>query len=451
MIDDPVSVAERVVSHDADAPSLDPASAALRGLPGDVVRALEPHTEADPAALLVNTLAAFGAMVGPMAEARVGFAHHPPSVFVALVGRTSRSRKGTATVEIDGLMRHVEDDWHARHAVGGFASGEAFIEHAEEQPGEAIYMVESELARLLAVASRDGSSVSSVLRNAWDFRGMEHRIRKKKYVAPPAPVTLIGHITIDEVKDPRHGLRPVECLNGFGNRVLWVFVDRRRVVANLEPVPERTLGPLVRRLHSALVTARGVGVVVRTPEANDLWTELYGAMANDDGLGVVDALTARAEAQVLRLSLIYALMDGSPAVERSHLESAWEVWRYCRWSAQHIWVGRGTGDPDVDRIAAVLAGGDELTARELDRMFQGHRSTAELREKAIRLGVAVEVSRPTGGRPATVISAADKGDKAGKGRWWLRTAFRNSAFTASSASSAVDVNAAMTGWVGGLA
>ncbi|MEJ7873117.1 MAG: hypothetical protein WKF67_12740, partial [Rubrobacteraceae bacterium] len=43
-------------------PRLD--EAALHGLPGDVVRAFEPHTEADPVAVLANLLAAFGNVIG---------------------------------------------------------------------------------------------------------------------------------------------------------------------------------------------------------------------------------------------------------------------------------------------------------------------------------------------------------------------------------------------------
>lgn len=98
-------------------------------------------------------------------------------------------------------MDRVEQDWSARHRVSGFGSGEGFIEHAASQPGDAIYMVESELARLLAVASREGSAVSAVLRHAYDFRRIEHRIRKTVHDAPAAPVTLIGHVTVEELRD----------------------------------------------------------------------------------------------------------------------------------------------------------------------------------------------------------------------------------------------------------
>ena len=441
----PIGEVEQNGSSASDAPLLEPESAALRGLPGDVVRAVAPYTEADPAGLLLNLLTNFGAMVGEMAEVRVGFAKHPPALSVALVGRTSRSRKGTATTETEGLMRHVEDGWHELHQVSGFGSGEAFIEHAASTPGSPIYLVETELARLLAVASREGSSISSVLRAAWDFRRMEHRIRKKRYDAPAAPISLVAHITMDELRDSRHGLRLVEIMNGFGNRILWAYVDRRRLIDNPERIPETELTPLVGRLRAALEAARSAGVVGRTSAASQLWSELYEQMANDDGAGIVDALTARAEAQLVRLSLIYALMDGSPVVDVHHLESAWEVWRYCRWSAQHIFVGAGTGDLDVDRIAAVLAGGEELSGTQLDRMFLGHRSIPELRQKVIDLGIAEEHAKETGGRPATLLRAAEKAEKAEKGWAWWRTPTyrdphmpRSGAFSAYSAFSAPD-------------
>ena len=161
----------------------------------------------------------FGSMVGGMAEARVGFAHHPPAIYAALVGRTSNSRKGTAQTEVDGVVDRVEEGWQGRHRVGGFGSGEAFLEHAAENPGDAVLMVESEFSRLLAVASREGSSVSSVLRSAWDFHRLEYRVRRQRYEAPPAPVSLLAHITAEELKDGRHGLRLNEVMNGFGNRV----------------------------------------------------------------------------------------------------------------------------------------------------------------------------------------------------------------------------------------
>ena len=93
-------------------------------------------------------------------------------------------------------------------------------------------------------------------------------------------------------------------MNGFANRVLWVFVDRRRIIPNLEPLPGEVRNALVARIRDVLITARRSGTVKRSPEADELWVDLYGRMADDDPVGILGALTARAEAQVLRLSLL---------------------------------------------------------------------------------------------------------------------------------------------------
>ncbi|MGZ8606634.1 MAG: hypothetical protein ACXWXQ_06265, partial [Actinomycetota bacterium] len=190
------------------APWLDPSSAALRGLAGDVVRAVEPHTEADPAGLLFVLLAHIGAMVGNRTEARAGATRHPPTLFVVLAGRSSHSRKDTAAREIEAICDRVDDGWAQTHRLGGFGSGEAIVATAAEHPGEPLYISESEFARLLAVGSRDGSTVSPVLRACWDFRRIQYRTRKDTFDAPAAPVALVGHITADELLDSRTGLRP---------------------------------------------------------------------------------------------------------------------------------------------------------------------------------------------------------------------------------------------------
>ena len=74
--------------------------------------------------------------------------------------------------------------------------------------------------------------------------------------------------------------------------------------------------------------------------------------------GIYGAITARAEAQVLRLSLIYALLDESalPAqaiIDTLHPQAGLAVWRYCDASAARIF-GRSLGDPVADEIYQML-------------------------------------------------------------------------------------------------
>jgi hypothetical protein len=66
------------------------------GLAGRIVRAIEPYSEADPAALLVHVLAGVGNLIGRGVHALVEETAHPCNEFVALVGRTAKGRKGQA-------------------------------------------------------------------------------------------------------------------------------------------------------------------------------------------------------------------------------------------------------------------------------------------------------------------------------------------------------------------
>src|SRR5688572_9129962 len=59
--------------------------AAFVGVLGDFVRTVEPHTEADPAALLVQMLVAAGNVVGSSPHVRVEAERHRMNLFAAVV------------------------------------------------------------------------------------------------------------------------------------------------------------------------------------------------------------------------------------------------------------------------------------------------------------------------------------------------------------------------------
>jgi len=73
-----------------------PQQTAYYGLAGEIVREIEPHTESDPVAILVQYLVAFGTAVGRGPYVRVESDRHYTNEFALLVGKTSRSRKGTS-------------------------------------------------------------------------------------------------------------------------------------------------------------------------------------------------------------------------------------------------------------------------------------------------------------------------------------------------------------------
>jgi hypothetical protein len=134
---------------------------------------------------------------------------------------------------------------------------------------------------------------------------------------------------------------------------------------------------------------------------------------------------------VRRLSLIYAVLDRSEAIDRCHLEAALALWRYVEASTAYVFAGM-LGNRDAERILAELRHRpDGMTRTEISDLFRGHRSEAQIEEALellLRMGLARKEVRPTGGRPverwfATTAKKAEKGSTAG-------------AFSASSAFSA---------------
>ena len=61
------------------------------------------------------------------------------------------------------------------------------------------------------------------------------------------------------------------------------------------------------------------------------------------------ALTARSEAQVMRMAMIYALMDQAKVIRIEHLRAALAMWQYIEDSVRFI-LGDALGEPMADAI-----------------------------------------------------------------------------------------------------
>ena len=94
---------------------------AFYGLSGEIVGAMEPLTEADPVALLGSLLCAFGNAIGRGAHIRVGSDVHYLNLFAALVGESSKSRKGMSWNYVEGLMEVVDGEWATERVASSLA------------------------------------------------------------------------------------------------------------------------------------------------------------------------------------------------------------------------------------------------------------------------------------------------------------------------------------------
>jgi hypothetical protein len=399
---------------------------ALHGLAGEVVRALAPHSEADPAALLLQFLAAFGNLIGSNPHALVGSTRHALNLFVILVGETSKARKGTSWRQVAELFAEADPAW-ARQRVTTIRPTPANIleslrdreptrESARESANDRrLFLLAEEFASVLPLLSRQSGQLSALLRCAWDGSDLtahdgHHVVRA---IAPH--ISLVGHISQFELVQR---FSNDQCHNGFANRCLWVSARRSQSLPEGGSVPPDQSAALVRELTRIThwVNSQPQLIFRRTEEARALWNDCYPALSQSraDAYG---AATSRAEAQVLRLSALYAALDASPIVETCHLHAALAVWDYCQASARLFFDGAPL-DPTAHRINDAMSKHPEgLSKTQLRALFHGH-ITVERIDRALEelasLGlVACQTKAGGRGRPATqwaAIKAAQPGN-----------------------------------------
>ena len=93
---------------------------------------------------------------------------------------------------------------------------------------------------------------------------------------------------------------------------------------------------------------RSTTELTRDPQAEQLWQQVYPNLTNDR-FGLFGVITQRAAPQVLRLSMIYALMDRSDTIDLPHLRAALALWEYSEESVKMIFEEM-TGDENVDLV-----------------------------------------------------------------------------------------------------
>lgn len=385
---------------------------ALYGLAGDIVRAVDPYSEGDPVATLLNVLVAFGNCINATAHARVQHDKHPARLFVVQVGTTSKGRKGLSWSTPRYLFSLCDLDWTRGCLKGGLSSGEGIIYHLRDPllkdegvADKRLLVVEPEFASTLSVMNREGSTLSTVLRQAWDDGNLFTLTRNNPLTATAAHLSLIGHVTKDELLAR---LDDTSKVNGFGNRILWALVRRSKELPEGGAIPDEILYPLAERLGRVIAFSRTVSEVQRNEEARQMWREVYHDLSAERP-GLLGAVISRAEAQVLRLSVIYALLDMSAEVGVSHLRAALAVWEHCERSAVLIF-GQRLGDPTADRILDALrnAGRHGMSDNDIHELF-GRNKSANERARALNLlikfGLAKAEKEETGGRPRTVWRA----------------------------------------------
>lgn len=378
---------------DADDDWPDPIDdAAFYGPAGDFVRETLPETEADAAALLLHFLVFASAMMGRARFYSVGGTSHHARLFAVAVGGTATGRKGTALDCVTHLFRAVEfgmeTEFCTDNVVSGLTSGAGLVWNVrdaqaigkETDPGiedKRLLAIESELGGVLRVCSRKENDLSAVIRDAWDGKNLRTLAKTAPARATNPHICIIGHVTREEL---RATLNKTDVANGFANRILWYCSRRSKLLPDGGRLYRKDFSGLAEQIRSVVEFAHVGGRMDRSDAARELWHDVYGRLTSPRP-GVFGQVTTRAEAQTLRLSMLYALLDESDVIDVPHLHAALAVWNYCQASARWAFGG-SLGNQLADDLLAALrevapAG---LSSTDINGLFSRNRNASDIRQ-----------------------------------------------------------------------
>ena len=363
-----------------------------------------PETEADPVGVLLGVLTGVGNIVGRGPHFHAGGVHHA-NLFACLVGKTSAA-KGMAVS--DGLLpvQQADTAW-AENCIGyGLGSGEGLVERVQDAQAETegvsdgdgkitgfktsevvagaadkrLLIVEEEFAKVVTLLRRENSTLSQHVKNAWDGKPLEVMNRgKNKLKATEHQVGILATITPEELA--HCFAKGTATKDGFANRFLWPLVKRSKSLPH--GGNRSVLVPFIKPVAEALVNAKAIGQMKRSDAANRLWESHYERLVE---AGDQTTACERARPQVLRLSMVYALLDASATIQVEHLRAALAVWDYCEASARLIFGGglltATAPDPLAVRLLNAITASPGISRTGL-REIAGHKVKVEEIENAL--------------------------------------------------------------------
>lgn len=413
----------------------DPDPIAFDGVAGQAVEWLELQTSASRVGLLAGILSISGIA---LAVTTHFYARQPSAFMSCLVGESGIGRKTTA-------MMTAWDALTAESAFGplrgvlanGIGSGEGVVISTARRAEHAGYarteIFEPEFGSILTVSKREGSSLSYVVRTAFDHLPLNNITARGQIGVEPEHYQLgiLAGITPDEL---RSLIAQADLLSGFANRFLWVPVVGRDTSGDGSGNAPRLAAPLTGQFKAALEQAdRHRHQPVRlADDARGALKEYADHLATVPGLG--GTLATRLSTIATRLALIHSQLDrpGWPAIEVEMVDRAIALTEYCRSGLAWVFgAAADVGSPDAARVLrALLTWGEPMTKSQLGNLVWRKHYSAERIDRTIEDLLKVRLiellrgpSGPAGGRPVTLIRALGAGSPSSDSRF-LRSGLR---------------------------
>jgi hypothetical protein len=307
---------------------------------GDIVREIDPMTEASPIGVLASLLTMCGNYLGRDFYVPVGADRHFPTLHTLLIGSSALARKGTAGNLGLLVMREIDKDWVDNNVARALNSGQGIVQTVKNRNDESheangindrrmLFLI-TEFGDVLIKARISGCTIMPTLRDAWDSGDLDNTSVTRPTRVRGASVGVLGMITSEELKDQ---LDLKQLATGSLNRLLLVQVERSKEIDGHPPIIEskhfaepvaRLRGNLerVRDARPPFVQVANTGCPLVLSDKAMVAARRIKKAKETKGENWIEAGNQRAYVQILRVAIVYAVADGASRIEPAHLQAA---------------------------------------------------------------------------------------------------------------------------------
>jgi Protein of unknown function (DUF3987) len=358
------------VIHDDFIPPPEPTAELFYGLVGRVAHVAAEGTEANPVAAATSFLSFLGANVGRDTFLSVANTYHHARLFTLHVGRSGLGRKGDSqqlTLRIRQQVESLDKKLLGGLHTGGLSSREGvatLIQDAEEGKNgtedKRLWVIESEFANVLSQTKRDGNTLSSALRDAWDGGDIKPAVKNGRTWVTSPHIGIHGNITPSELKSL---LLSREMNNGFFNRFLVVWAESTVHIAFPQATPGHIVEALALEIKEILYFAKGkypdtqnTHEMYFSAAAMDYYKTVYPTLRQPLPSEFITSLLERRAPYMLRLGMLFALTDKARVIEERHLRAALAWVNYAVQSIRYIFQdqAKSEGSEETKRNAGKI-------------------------------------------------------------------------------------------------
>jgi hypothetical protein len=348
-------------------PPPEPTEAMFYGIVGKVAETAADKTEVNPVAAATAFMSFLAANMGRDTFLHIANTYHHPRLFTMHIGRSGRGRKGDSqqiTLRIRQHIENLDKKLLGQLHTGGLSSREGLASLIQDAQGDRtgtedkrLWVIESEFSNVLHQTKRDGNTLSSSLRDAWDGGDIKPAVKNGRTWVSAPHVGIHANITPNELKAL---MTSREMNNGFANRFLFVWSESTTEVAFPRATPEHLIDALARETMAVIQLGKGKYPDMQNSQemnlsaaAKEYYTAIYPTIRRPLASEFITSLLERRAPYVMRLAMLFALTDRTRVIEPCHLTAALAWVNYAVHSVRYIFQdqARSAGDEEIRRNA----------------------------------------------------------------------------------------------------